>query len=417
MAPRTTAPAAAPLVASAGVPGVQMGANLNDAGRMGRAFMDTLRAMGSMALRPGMKVPVATASVQFPDEGFLDGNASGNLRKLERATSPAAITAAGGICVTPAPRYDYPLVATADRPVRAALTRFGADRGGVLLPTIPTLADVDGASGFWTLDDDVAAVDDDEVRKGCLRVDCGDDVLTEVYAIVQCLEVGNFNQRTGPERIAAITELAAAMTARKAESRLLTTIGSLSTQVTVPQNLGAARDILATLDRATAQLRNRHRTPLSMPLRYMAPAWLRSMIRTDLTREMPGSADERLALADATIDSFFAARNVNVTWFLDGEAGQVFGSQADGPLLGWIPNVVSYLFPEGAFIFLDGGELNLGLVRDSVLNSRNDFQMFSEVFENVAFHGVESLRLSMNLCPSGASAGTLEPVCDDVDAS
>lgn len=34
----------------------------------------------------------------------------------------------------------------------------------------------------------------------------------------------------------------------------------------------------------------------------------------------------------------------------------------------------------GTWIYLDGGVLDLGLVRDSQLNSGNDFQIFGETF-------------------------------------
>ena len=42
------------------------------------------------------------------------------------------------------------------------------------------------------------------------------------------------------------------------------------------------------------------------------------------------------------------------------------------------------IFPEGEFLHLDAGTLDLGIVRDSTLNSTNDFQIFGENFENVA---------------------------------
>lgn len=407
----------APLVASANVPGASMGARLDDPERLARAFSDTISALSSAVMRPGQRVPVAHAEVEFPEAGFLDGSRRGNAAKLARYASLEAVTAAGGICAVPTTRYDLPGFSTSGRPVVAGLTRYGADRGGVELPAIPTIQDLDGAVSFWTLEDDIAAVDDPEVRKPCLRIECEDPETTNLYAVVQCLEIGNFSARTWPERLERMLSLADSWQARQAESRLLTRIGALSTQVTVPQNLGTARDVLTALDLAGAAMRNRHRMLPETPLRWMAPATLRDNMRSDLTREMPGSADERLAAADAYIDSFFAARHINVSWFLDGEAGQVFGTQSDGALLGWMPNVVSYLYPEGSWLYLDGGELNLGVMRDTTNTSRNDMQMFKESFETVAFWGVESLRLSMSLCPTGAAAGTVEPVCTDVASS
>ena len=37
----------------------------------------------------------------------------------------------------------------------------------------------------------------------------------------------------------------------------------------------------------------------------------------------------------------------------------------------------------GTMVFLDGGTLELGIVRDSALNSTNDYQIFAESFEDV----------------------------------
>jgi hypothetical protein len=55
---------------------------------------------------------------------------------------------------------------------------------------------------------------------------------------------------------------------------------------------------------------------------------------------------------------------------------------------------------------LPGGH---GLVRDSILNSTNDFEIFGESFENVAFVGVESLAVTSNIADIGVTAGTTVP--------
>ena len=416
--PQPTQRATAALVASANVPGATMGTRLDDPERLANAFRDTMDSLKGAVLRPGQKVNVATATVgNFPDEVFLDGDARGNAAKLRRFASPEAVVAAGGIPASPTPRYDLPGYSTSVRPVASGLVNYGADRMGVLLPVVPTIMDLDGAVGFWTVEDDEAAVNDEEVRKPCLRLTSEDDVLHQVYAVTQCIEIGTFSARSWPERLQRMQQLADAWQARAAESRLLTKIGAGSTQVTVPQNLGTARDLLTALDLAGAAMRNRHRMDPSTPLRWLAPATLRDNMRSDLTREMPGSSDERLAAADAYIATFFAVRNINVTWHLDGEAGQIFGAQSDGQLLGWMPNVVTYLFPEGTWLYLNAGEMTMGLMQDTTNTRKNDRMFFKETFETTARYGVESYRLTMSLCPTGASAGTVEPVCTDVASS
>jgi len=70
-------------------------------------------------------------------------------------------------------------------------------------------------------------------------------------------------------------------------------------------------------------------------------------------------------------------------------------------MLGFPTTARWYLFPEGSFLYLDGGTLELGIVRDSTLNSTNDYQIFGEGFENVAFIGVESLQVTSTVCATG----------------
>src|SRR5690606_37070581 len=131
----------------------------------------------------------------------------------------------------------------------------------------------------------------------------------------------------------------------------------------------------------------------------------KNALRADLTKQLPGDGDEvTFALAESTINRWFDARDIAVTGALDGETGQVFGNQSAGALLDFPENVIWYLFAEGTFLFLDGGTLDLGLVRDSTLNGTNDYKIFLETFEGVAKVGIESLRITTQLAIAGASA-------------
>lgn len=408
-------PAAVPelaLTAAANVPGINAGERLDTPDKIATAFGETIRAaMGYQG--PTSRVPIARLGHLDPRQVYgversLDGDRQANARKIDAVTSLQALTASGGICAPPETRYDLPILGSTEaRPVRDGLaTRFGADRGGVRTLAPPVLTQMDGAVSTWTHANDLNP--QSPTTKPCLTVTCPDEDETLVDAIVKCLRFGNFRARYFPEQVEAWVKLAAVQHAREAEIKAITAIGAGSTQVTAGTVLGTTRTVLAVLDRAAAAMRSRHRLDPNFPLRFGAPAWLKDQIRTDLARELPGSTDERLAVADATIDSFLAARRINTTWLLDGETGQVFGSQVDGTLRGWPSTVVTYLFPEGSWLFLDGGMLDLGIVRDSTLNSTNDFQMFAETFENVHFHGVESLRIVIDTCPDGSTSATVD---------
>jgi hypothetical protein len=131
--------------------------------------------------------------------------------------------------------------------------------------------------------------------------------------------------------------------------------------------------------------------------------------------------------SDAQIDDWFRVRGVNCIWTLDGlKAGtygtggsaitnQFFGllgssapepqwpgQSSDGSFMpSWL------LFVEGSFQYLDGGNLDLGVVRDSLLDSSNDWEAFVEVFETAAFRGLEAYQVQSTILPTGGSTGTV----------
>ena len=400
------------LVASANLAGFQAGERLDDAGKIADAMWAAVQSTRGYTHGPRVKVRVARAGSDrpedlYPDERVLTSDVRSNLRKIQAATSRQALAASGGICVNPQINYDQPVWGSQRRPVRDNLmVRFGADRGGVRTLPPPIIDDLEGAIGFWTEANDVNPTDPE--TKPCLTLTCPDEVDGVVEAVTKCLQYGNFRARFFAEQINAWMELAAIRHAREAEQRLLGSIGGGSTQVTTGEGLGATQDVLATLGRAVAVLKSRHRLE-GVALQWGIPFWLLDMIRVNQAREIPnGTLDERFAVADATILGWFRAWGVTPTLLLDGESGQEFGAQGDGALQGWPSSVVSYLYPSGSWLFLDGGTLDLGIVRDSTLNSTNDVQAFAETFEGAHFNGVETWRLSMDLCPSGAVSGAVE---------
>lgn len=408
MTPQPTPEPQLALVAAGTFDNIGVGESLADPERLAHAFVQAARA--SQGYRgPRVKIPVARVVADFPEERTLGRDWQVNQRRIRQVTSSEAITASGGICAPTEVRYDLPVIGEDSRPFRdTALARFGADRGGVRTLIPPVITDLDDAIDAWTEANDQNP--SSPTTKPCLTIDCGDEDETVVDAITRCLETGNFRARYFPEQIDAWTALAAVNHARFAETRSITTVGNASLQITTGQLLGAAADVVANLDRAVAGMRSRHRDR-TMRFRFAAPFWLRDLIRVDIARQMPvGSWDETLAAADARIDALFSSRGINVTWLLDGESGQVFAQQGDGALIGWPSTVITYLFVEGSWLFLDGGQLDLGIIRDSTLVGTNDFRMFAETFEATHFHGTPdtSERIVMDLCPDGGRSALID---------
>ena len=350
-------------------------------------------------------VPVATVTAPVVADRTLRRDApeansalvASATARVRQARTPEAITAAGGLCGPPTPYYDHFVAASDERPVRDALVGFNADRGAITLIPSPSLADMVGAVTLITAAADAAGGVGAE--KGCLHVTCPAARTYSVAAVPWCLEFGNFGARAYPEQVDGWIELATAAHARRAETALLDGIAANSTAVTATGAVGAGREVLARLAQLAAGYRSRHRMRADARVSALLPAWTIDLIRADHARGL----DEPRAMTQAQTEEWFAKAGITVAWYVDGKTGggQVFGAQAAGAALTFPATLVGYVYAPGTFLFLDGGELNFGLIRDSTLNTRNDFRMMVETFEALAYVGGESLELSLGVCANG----------------
>lgn len=369
---------------------------------------------------------VARLNFSYPEERTLrrEAQAHVNSGKIEAVTQVEALTAAG-ICNPLETLYDINVVGVTQRPVRDALARFAVDRGGIQyrMP-MDALVMTDGL-GIWTVADDEEVGTDPETDpdKTCAIIDCPDVVTAVVYSTYLCLQYPNFSARFDREWVDATTRAAMIAWARFAENQLLSRILAGSKLIYQDTVISATRDVLVAIDKTVAYYRNRHRLDGMVPLRMILPRWVLDLFRADLARGFPGDLDA-LAVADTTIMGWFRARGVNVTFHLDGLAGATVNSQvipnqfyanvaAGAVIPEFIDKIDSVLFAEGDWLYLDGGTLDLGLVRDSTLNRINRYQQFVENFEGVAFNGVESLRMVLQVFPRGAVVGTIPPLDPD----
>jgi hypothetical protein len=279
------------------------------------------------------------------------------------------------------------------------------------------------ATTIWTAANDANPTA--PATKPVWTVACGTEQLVYVNAIPTRIKFGNMQSRFQPEMVAANTEVAMSVAAREAELELLTLMYSASKQVAPKQFLGATRDLLASADLLAAQYRYSHRIAPSTTLTAVFPAWAYSLIRSDMSRELAHDADGRdvLGITQAQVEEWFRARNINVIWTLDGiQAGtygtggvaitnQYFGLATAGAQPQWPGQaadaafmVAWLLYVEGSFQFLDGGRLDFGVVRDSTLDATNDYETFVELFEGLAFRGLEAYQVQNMVIPQGASA-------------
>ena len=404
----------AALIASAAARGAKPGDILNDRMAFAHVVSKTALALGRpMKSQYGglEKTTLATMTIPFPEERTLvAGDNDGNMRKIQAGGTPwlgqpgmDALVASGGLCAPLTPFYTQPNLSTAIRPVRDALPNYMAERGGISVPTPGTIADITTAITVITEAED--ALGGTYATKSCQDFTCPTWTDVAVTVIAHCREYGNLNAMAWPEGIAFQNDLTMAAHARVSDGYLLDRIGSLSLSLTSAQGYGSISQLIGALLKGRASTISYLRMNPNSRFRALLPAWVVDALSWDLVNSQFG----RFEYGPDNFRALLARYGVDVSFYIDEETGtdQIFPAEVDGGAIDNFPTYAyAYLFAEGTFLHIDSGDLELGIVRDSTLNSTNDFQVFGETFENVARIGPQQAakKIRVTICPSGTVA-------------
>ena len=414
------------ITAGADIPGVSAGSTLTSMSDIANLMDKRLHTIRNVHGGDGEQHIVASISTEYPTDRLLTGNAKETMARLEKASNQEAVVASGG---WPGPLeflgYDYNiggLPSSLARPIRDSLPRFQADRGGVRYMVPPLLGAYEDAVGVWTGygedSDDVRALNNYDTEassvnglknrpkaplpgplKKVMIVDGAHEREAVLDAITLQLQVGNLYARAYPEMLERHNELALIQHARLAETTLYNKMKGFSTPLTSGKVLGFARDFLVQARRAGAAFRSRHRIDARTNLRAIVPTWVVDAIAADLIMQMPG--DDTLRTSIQQVNALIADAGITITETPDLGGMPV---QEEGALVDFPTSFEWLLFPDNSFVFLDGGTLDLGVIRDSTLVSTNDYRMFVETFEGLAFLGVESFAITSSLRVTGEAA-------------
>jgi hypothetical protein len=387
------------ITAGADIPGYTAGSAITDMSEVAQAMSKRLHTLRRVNGGDGEQHIVASITTSFPEERTLTQDAESNWNKIQNVVGPEALVASGGHQAPFEVKYDIFGIGSAVRPIRDSLPRFQADRGGIRYIVPPVLSDYPNAVGVWTAANDSAETPSPSAKLS-LSVTAASETTVATDAVTLQLQFGNLLTRAYPELIARHNELGLIQHAREAEGQILSRLTTLSTAVTTSSLIGMGRDYLVQLGRAAAAYRSRHRLEADAPLRVIAPAWIKDAMAADLTIAAPG--DSTMS-AYGEIDAYIASRGINMTWHLDDS--NMSGAQSGSAALNEFYDTFTwYIFAEGTFLFLDGGTLDLGIIRDSTLVGTNDYKMFVETFEGVAKVGVESLKVVSTINVNGVAA-------------
>jgi hypothetical protein len=411
------------VTASVDIPGVAHGGTL-----------PTLRSLAEVVSRKAKSMPVTqnnpnhqlVASIRNDFSHTIDDRTSpGQVKDLiEFLTGPdkqQALVAGGGWCAPSEIRYDFFNIACEDGMID--LPTFGVSRGGIQFPVSPSLADALGGgtafAGFaatlsntstpflWTEADDIAAATGTPT-KPCIRVPCPDFDEARLECYGYCLTAGNLTDDAYPEATQHMLQLLMSAHAHVINAQLIaqmllassatTTIGGVTTDAAAPRIYNA-------VGMAATDYRARYGMCIDDVLEVVLPYWVRETIRADLAWKQ---GVELQAVTNAEVDSYFVARNVRVQWVND---WQVRGASQFGnatPMTAWPTTVDFLIYAAGTFIHGNGLSLDLGVIRDSVLNETNDHTAaWSEECHLVARVGHESRRYTVAFNVSGQSGGTV----------
>jgi chemotaxis protein histidine kinase CheA len=389
------------ITAGADIPGYSAGspiASLNEVSSLMEKRLHSLRRVNG---GDGEQHIVASFSTQYPEDRFLGTDAEANSAKIESVVGQQALVASGGHAAPVEVKYDiFGIGSTTVRPVRDSLPRFQADRGGIRFVTPPSFAagSYADAVGTWTAAND-SATTPSPAAKTSLTVSAAAEQTAVTDAVTLQLQFGNLMTRAYPELIARHNELALVQHAREAEQYLIGKIAAAGTAVTAGTLIGFGRDFLIAVRKAAVAYRSRHRIAQTTQLKAIIPDWVYDAMAADLALNMPG--DGNLSASRSEIEGYVAQLNVTLVASPD---MTVFGSQGATGLLEFPDSFVWHLFAEGTFLFLDGGTLDLGIIRDSSLVGTNDYKMFIETFEGIANVGIESLAITQTVNINGVAA-------------
>jgi hypothetical protein len=239
--------------------------------------------------------------------------------------------------------------------------------------------------------------------KGVAEVQCPTWIPTQVDAVVRRVRFANFQAMYLPTLIAGWLETLLAAHAKVAETKILHDLDALSMAVTSAAELSSTRDLLDVTSKVTEQYEMTYRLPDSTRWLMVAPGWLGPYLATDISRQAVAEPYDTLAVGDGEISRWFNARaDVDV---VESPERQPLAALTAGAVPAWPSTVTVNLVPAGSTVFVDGGILDLGVIRDSTLVSANKAELFAETIEAVAALGLQPIKLTATLCPSGSVAG------------
>jgi hypothetical protein len=403
------------LLAAANLDGIPSGTPFADKESLARGFETVIRRIASNGDVGRWLVASADYSGMFPEERRVrDGDTNNNDRKMGEI---ANLVASGGIPQPYNVAYDLETVASDATPFADGCgSVLQCNRGGLSFRLPLSVGSLSSSTGTWS-----AATDANP--GGSTKAIYTAPVLTStsatVNAITTRIQFGNLMGQFDPESIAMYMDLSASATARQREITLLTTLQAAAgvNTITSAKILGESRDWLATVFQTAARFRYVNRIPKTQRLVVVLPEYVKTIMNIDRLYEQAHSSPvDTFQMPDSYWDDCLASENIRAIWTEDAlgaNAGagtfvtQQLADFTTGALQAFPTAIMWNMYCDGMVQRLDAGLLNLGVVRDSILDGTNDYEIFREVFETVAYRGPTNMLLQIVSTTHATGASSL----------
>jgi len=372
------------ITAAADVPGFAGGQNIG--------LLDVARALHSKARTlndRSPRVPVAQITYPIAPENKVGADLAHNMDVLDRVRKPSALTAAGW-CAPSTNMYDLFALDAGDGLID--LPTVQVTRGGLNVPGFIGFGEA--ANALWTWTEDSAG---DEETKPCLYVPCPDFTDYRLEAEGLCITAGNLTDRAYPEMTQRFVQLAVNSHLHRVSAAIINKIAGGATNVTMGAvATSAVGSILNAIDLQVADYRSQYRMSVNSTLEAVFPLWTRELMRSDLAMR----EGEATNISDADINAHFAQRNVRPQFVHDYQPLYGMGART-----AWPTSLSFLLYAAGSYVRGDGGTIDLGVVRDSVLNATNDFTAaWTEQLYLVAQMGPAARQVEVEYAVDGVTA-------------
>jgi hypothetical protein len=254
---------------------------------------------------------------------------------------------------------------------------------------------------LWSETDDILTVTG-SVNKPTLRVPCSSFTSGRLEAYGLTLTAGNLTDSAYPEQTQNFLKLLRMAYAHAINARLISLVvaGATAFSGLGGANLPAFQTILDAVEFAATDYRNKFAMADDAVLEVMLPRYVLAAMRADLAWR---NNVERESVPDSVIRGFFTDRGVRVQFLSDWQvrASGRFGFNVT-TLATWPVTTDMIVFAPGTFLHGQGMSLDLGVVRDSVLNAENDFTAaWAEETHMIAKVGHEARKYTITYAVNG----------------